>query len=310
MPLGVVFAVITYALFSVCDAIIKGFGNAVGVHEIAFFTALFSLVPAILTKPPGERWRDMFKLRHPWLVHLRALSGLVGNILVIVAFVSIPLAEVYSLTFLAPIFITVISIFTLGERVSWQRMVLLTLGFVGVLLVVRPGFRDLQLGHLTAAGAALFGGITTVVLRKVAPVEKRVSLIGIALGYIVVVNGIWMIPGFRMPSLEHLLLMAVIGAVGGTAAIIFIAATRMIEASKIAPLQYSQIFWAIVFGAVFYQEYPEPVAYAGLAVVVMSGILNVISDETRIRIFSRLTPGIGPATAASEVQPPIEDKER
>lgn len=310
MPLGVLLSLIAYALYSCCDAIIKGFGAGdMTVHEIAFFSSLFSLVPAIFTKPKGERWRSMFKLKHPWLVHMRGITGLLGNLCIIYAFVTIPLAEAYSLAFLAPIFVVLMSIVFLHERVSARRIVLLTASFVGVLLVVRPGFRELELGHLGALAAAFFGAITTAVLRHVAPVEQRISLITIALGYIMVVNGIWMIPTFEMPTLQEFLLLLVIGAMGGTGNIVFIAATRRAQASQIAPAQYSQIFWAIALGAIFFNEMPDAIGYAGLAIVVATGILNVISEDTKIRIFSRpVQTGAGPATAAAEVSPPLPDE--
>ena len=104
MPLGVLFALGAYALYSCCDAIIKGFGNGLTVYEIACFSALFSMLPAIFTKPKGEHWRHVFRLRHPWLVHIRSVAGVIGNLCVIFAFVHIPLADTYSLAFLAPIF--------------------------------------------------------------------------------------------------------------------------------------------------------------------------------------------------------------
>lgn len=306
MPLGVAFSLVAYGLYSCCDAIIKGFGAGhMSVHEIAFFSALFSMIPAIFTKPPHERWRNVLRLKHPWLVHLRGMSGLLGNICIIYAFVTVPLAEAYSLAFLAPIFIVALSIFILKETVGWSRIVLLTGSFIGVLLVVRPGFREIHLGHLTAIAAAAFGAVTTTVLRYVAPVEQRISLITIALGYIVVVNGIWMIPTYVMPTWQEFVLLLTIGALGGTGNIVFIAATRTAPASQIAPAQYSQIFWAIALGAIFFHEIPDAIAYVGLAIVVGTGILNVISVDTRIRIFSRpVQTGAGPATAIAGVSPP------
>jgi drug/metabolite transporter (DMT)-like permease len=310
MPLGVLLSLVAYGLYSCCDAIIKGFGAGdMTVHEIAFFASLFSLIPAIFTKPKGERWRSMFKLKHPWLVHIRGITGLLGNLCIIYAFVTIPLAEAYSLAFLAPIFVVLMSIVFLHERVSARRIVLLTASFVGVLLVVRPGFRELELGHLGALAAAFFGAVTTAVLRHVAPVEQRISLITIALGYIMVVNGVWMIPTFQMPTTEEFLLLLVIGAMGGTGNIVFIAATRRAQASQIAPAQYSQIFWAIALGAIFFNEMPDAIGYAGLAIVVATGILNVISEDTKIRIFSRpVQTGAGPATAAAEVSSPLTEE--
>src|SRR5690606_36478801 len=132
-----------------------------------FWTALFSFLPAIFTKPKGEHWRQTFQMRHPWLVNLRSISGVIGNLAIIYAFTRIPLAEAYSIAFLAPIFVVALSVMYLSETVSWQRWFFLAATFAGVLLVVRPGFRELELGHLMAVVAALMGGISTTVLRKV-----------------------------------------------------------------------------------------------------------------------------------------------
>lgn len=309
MAPGVVFAFFAYALYSCCDAIIKGIGLGLTVHEIAFWTALFSFIPAVLMTPKGERWRDAWRMHHPWLVNIRSIAGVLGNICIIFAFVSIPLAEVYSLAFLAPIFIVVLSVLTLKESVSLHRWLFLAASFAGVLLVVRPGFRDLQLGHLAAVAAALSGAVATTILRRVAPEEKRVSLIAVPLGYVLVVNFALMLATFEWPTLQEFVLLLTVGALGGTGNVLFIAATRQARASEIAPMQYSQIAWAITFGAVFFLEYPDLVAYAGLVVVVVFGVLNVISDETRIRIFSRFSPGLGPATAIAEVSKPLAPPE-
>ncbi|MGV3492213.1 MAG: DMT family transporter [Devosia sp.] len=304
MPAGVAFSLVAYLLYSFCDAIIKGFGSSLTVFEIAFWTALFSFVPAMLTKPKGEQWRRFHKMRHPWLVQLRSLTGVIGNLCIIFAFTRIPLAEAYSIAFLAPIFVVVLSRTILHEDVTWQRWFFLGASFLGVLLVVRPGFRELQPGHFAALAAAFMGGITTTTLRKIAPVETRVSLLGWPLGYIVVVNGILMLPYFTWPTWEEFAMLATIGALGGTGNIVFIAATRRAPISQIAPAQYSQIAWAIVFGAIFFREYPDLIAYCGLVVVAIAGIMNVMSDETRIRIFSRLSI-FGPATAISEMSKPL-----
>lgn len=308
MPPGVLFAFFAYALYSCCDAIIKGFGSNLSVHEIAFWTALFSFIPALFMRPKNERWRDFWKMRHPWLVHTRSVAGVIGNMCVIFAFTTIPLAETYSINFLAPIFIVVLSVFFLKETVGWQRWLFLAMSFIGVLLVVRPGFRELQLGHLTSLCAAFFGAIGTTILRRVAPHEKRVSLIAVPLGYILIVNGIWMIPDFSLPTWQEFGLLLAIGGLGGTGNVLFINATRLAKASEFAPMQYSQIAWALIFGAVFFHEYPDLVAYFGLSIVVVFGIMNVISDETRIRIFSRMSI-FGPATVAAEIAKPLDPDE-
>lgn len=308
MPSGVIFAFFAYALYSCCDAIIKGFGSSLTVHEIAFWTALFSFLPAIFTRPKNERWIDFWRMRHPWLVSLRSMTGVAGNMCVIFAFTTIPLAETYAINFLAPIFVVVLSVIFLKETVGWQRWAFLAMSFVGVLLVVRPGFRELQLGHLASIAAAFFGSISTTVLRRVAPHEKRVTLIALPLGYIMIANGIFMIPDFSLPPVQDLALLLLIGGLGGTGNLLFITAMRTARASEIAPMQYSQIAWALIFGAVFFHEYPDLIAYGGLLVVVIFGVMNVISDETRIRFFSRFS-AFGPATVAAEIEKPLEPNE-
>ena len=71
MPVGVIYAIVAYSVYSCGDAVIKGFGQSLSVFEIGFFIATFSLIPALFVKPKAERWRDSFQLRHPRLVHLR-----------------------------------------------------------------------------------------------------------------------------------------------------------------------------------------------------------------------------------------------
>lgn len=299
MPPGVLFAFSAYALYSCCDAIIKGLGSGLSVYEIAFFTTLFSLIPVYFTTPKGESWLYFWKLNNPGLVHLRALSGVIGNLCIIYAFVTIPLAEAYSIAFLAPIVIVLISVPFLKEQVRLQRWLILGASFLGVLIVVRPGFRDLHPGHITALVAAICGAVTTTVLRRVANQETRTSLIGVASAYILVLNGVLMVVTGAMhwPTWQEVALLLVIGGLGGTGNLLFIAATRNALASQIAPLQYSQILWAILFGATFYFEYPDAAAYIGLAIIVVAGILNVVSGEARYRIFSRNAPaGAGPST--------------
>lgn len=299
MPPGVLFAFSAYALYSCCDAIIKGLGAGLSVFEIAFFTTLFSLVPVFLNTPKGENWLFFWRLKNPGLVHLRGLSGVIGNAAIIYAFVSIPLAEAYSLAFLAPIFIVLIAVFVLKETVSLPRWLILAASFVGVLIVVRPGFRELHPGHIAAIVAASAGAVTTTVLRRVAKEETRVSLVGIASLYILVVNGTMMLVTQSMQWLNwtQLAWLLLIGALGGSGNMLFIAATRAVQASQIAPLQYSQIFWAILFGTLFYGEYPDAVGIVGLFIIVVAGILNVVSGDARLRIFSRNAPaGAGPST--------------
>ncbi|HTO28581.1 MAG TPA: DMT family transporter, partial [Devosia sp.] len=281
MPIGVIYALVAYSVYSCGDAIIKGFGQNLSVFEIGFFVAVFGLIPAVFAKPKGERWRDSFQLKHPALVHLRSFTGVSSSTLVTISFTTIPFAETYSLVFMMPLFITVLSVLILKEKVDLVRWSMLALGFAGVMLVVRPGFRELEFGHLTALLCAVFGASTTTILRVIAPSEKRVSLIALPALYLIIANAVLMVPGFVMPTAQQFGLLAASGSMVGMGHILLIAATRNAPASQVAPIQYVQIVWAIGLGAFFYFEYPDLLAYIGLGVVVLSGLVNVLIDGTR-----------------------------
>src|SRR6218665_3032265 len=288
MPVGVILAFLAYAVFSVADALIKATGPAMSVFEIAFFTTSLSIIPAVLTKR-GERWRDLYKLQHPRLVHLRCTTAILGTACVMFAFTHIPFADVYAIGFLTPIVVTMLGVLVLKEHVALHRWLLLIISFLGVVLVIRPGVRDLQLGHLAIFCSVFFGGITTIILRHVAPKERRVSLVGLQVFYSAVINGLLMIPFFVMPSLAQMAVFLGIGLIGGTGGLLLIAAARRTPANLVAPVQYSQLIWAIVFGALFFGEYPDYVAVIGLVIVLAAGLANVMTEKLKIvwkpRIF-------------------------
>jgi drug/metabolite transporter (DMT)-like permease len=287
MPVGVILAFLAYAVFSMADALIKATGPALSVFEIAFFTTSFSIIPAMLTKR-GERWRDIYRLHHPWLVHLRCLTAISGTACVMYAFTHIPFAEVYAIGFTTPLFVTLLSVLVLREYVALHRWILLFISFLGVVLVIRPGLKALETGHFVMMAGAMLGAVTTTVLRHVAPKERRVSLVGLQVLYSAAVNAMLMAPNFVVPSPAQLGVLLGIGLLGGMGGLLLIQASKQTPANLIAPVQYSQLIWAILFGAVFFGEYPDWVAIVGMVIVVGAGLLNVLSERPRIRWKPRI----------------------
>ncbi len=287
MPVGVILAFIAYASFSIADALIKATGPALSVFEIAFFTTSFSIIPALVTNRT-ERWRDIYRLHHPFLVHLRCGTAICGTACVMYAFTHIPFADVYAIGFATPLFVTLLSVLVLREHVALHRWILLLISFVGVVIVIRPGLRELEPGHYVIMVGAVLGAITTVILRHVAPRERRISLVGLQVLYSGIFNGLLMLPGFVVPSFEQLAILLGIGLLGGGGGLLLIAATKQTPANLIAPVQYSQLIWAILFGALFFGEYPDWIAIVGMLVVVGAGLLNVLTEKTQIRWKPRL----------------------
>lgn len=276
---GIALAFAAYALFACADAVIKSFGPGTNVFEIAFFITLFSAIPLILARPADERWSEFWRMRHPWAVVARALSGIFAGMCGIYAFTHLPLAEAYALIFLMPLFVTVMSVLFLAEPVGWRRTLAVIGGFVGVLIVVRPGFRAVELAHLGAAAVAVFGAIGMILLRRIANNERRVSLIAVTYLVSLFVNGILMFPALLPPESGRFLGYFVAGCFAGGGQICLLFAARNAPANLIAPTQYSQIAWAVTMGALFFGEFPDFWTMTGLGFVAFAGLFTFMREE-------------------------------
>lgn len=277
---GVIAGFITYAFFSTSDAASKALGARLSVFEILFFLTLSSFLTFTFAKPSNERWRDIFQMNRPHLVFLRNTTGVIGSILGVYAFTTLSLAEAYSLLFLVPAFVTILSIPLLGEQVGWRRWLAVLVGFAGVLLVVRPGFRELHLGHLAAIVAAGFAAVSLITIRKIGRSENRITLLTTLYLSMVVVDGILMLVfGFQVPTWREVAIFTLGGFLGGIGQITMIVATRLAPSNRVAPAQYSQIIWALVYGAAFFGDWPDAVAFVGIALVVASGLFTLVREE-------------------------------
>ncbi len=285
---GVVLALLAYASYAVGDALVKGLGGSLSPFEIGFFTTIFSIIPALYSKPKDERWRDTFKLRRPWLMTLIAVCRTASAMLITYSFVTIPLAEAYSLVFLIPVMTIILSVVVLREAVSLDRWALVILSFIGVVIVVRPGFRELELGHLTAFLCAVSAAISVTAMRMVSGEERRVTLFALPGLFTLIANAVFLVLlGAQWPSWGLLAGLLVCGVLGGVGYLLQIAAVAAAPASHVAPMQYSQIVWALLFGALFFSEAPDAIGIVGLVVVVVAGIGNIFADGARARLAGR-----------------------
>lgn len=282
MHIGVLFALAAYGAYACGDAIIKGIGPSLTPFEIAFWATLPSLLPVLATKPREELLRHALATKRAWTLSIRGVLGFIAANMVIYAFTHIPLAETYALVFLTPTFSTILAVTILKEEMTPRRWIGLLLGFAGVMLVVRPGFRELELGHLSAAGCALFASVAAILLRQVSQTEKRTAIIGYAVIVGLVLNGIIiLLTSARLPTAEQLGILTIVGLLGGFGHVFIVSAARTAPAAWVAQTQYSQIVWAIALGAIFYAEYPQPLTLLGLGVVVLAGLVNFRLERAR-----------------------------
>lgn len=283
MTNAVLLALLAYAVWAWGDAVTKSLGGTLPVFELVFFITLFSAVPIMLARPRGERWRDFWRMKRPWVIQARAVAGVISGFCGVYAFTTIPLAETYALIFLSPLFVTVLSVAILKEQVGRWRWFAVAAGFAGVLLVVRPGFRELHPGHLAAATVALLFALSVVLLRSLAGQERYTALFGTGILYNLGAYGTaTALAGFVVPDPSQLARLVVIGGCSAAGQIILLHVARIAPANLVAPTHYSQIAWAVLLGALFFAEYPDLPALAGLAVLAGAGLLTLLRERLRL----------------------------
>jgi drug/metabolite transporter (DMT)-like permease len=276
---GLLFALLAFFLFASSDAITKTLAQRYSIFQIIPMQVTFAAIPLALMV---LRHGGLFALRpvHPRLVAARGLMAGVGTVFGYYAFSTLPLADVYAIVFCVPILVTVLSIPVLGERVGIHRWSAVIVGFVGILIMVRPTGSSLSFGHFCAFLAACNGAGVTLILRKVARHEHPPAMVlAVVLGLFVVSAPVALFVS-RLPSLDDLGLVALSGLLIGTAQFVMLQAFRRATAASVAPMQYTTMVWAIVYGMVLFGDHVQPVLLAGAAIVIASS-LYIMHRERR-----------------------------
>ena len=284
-------ALLAYAAFSVTDASVKATAGHLSIFETALLVNVFAAIGLLLTRHPDERWRDFWRTAHPLAVHGRAICGLLASLCGVYAFTTIPLAHAYALIFLAPLFVTIMSAVFLKEQVGIWRWSAVTVGFFGVLLVVKPGYQPFEMGHLAAIGVGLGTGTAIILLRRVGGGVKTTSVLGTLVAYLLVFNAaVVLISGAAVPTWKECTILALAGISYGLGQWAFVMAARYGNANQIAPMHYSQLAWAILFGALIFGEYPDGIALLGIGVIGCAGLFTLVRERIRMgraRNFTR-----------------------
>lgn len=278
---GILLAFASFAVFSFSDASVKLIEGGLPPYESAFFGALFGLAALPFLRRGGDRWADILSTvnRPLWLVRFFAYPiGVIGSV---TAFTHLSMAEAFVLIFLQPAYVTVMSLLVLKERIGFWRWGAVAIGFAGVLIVLRPGFRELSIGHLGAVFAGLSGAISIVTFRAVGGRERPLSLFGAGVLGAVAVCGLLSIPGFSWPDAGQWAKLAGYGLLAAWANILTMRAARHVPAATIGPTQYSQMLWAILLGYLLFGDGVDLPMLVGIILIVGSGLLTVMREKVR-----------------------------
>lgn len=280
-PRGLAFAFAAFAAYAISDASVKLVEGRVTPFESAFFGSLFGLaaLPFLLKK--GDRLTDVFRTSNLKLWLLRFVASGTSSIGAVTAFTHLSMAEAFCLIFLLPSFVTIMSVVFLKEQVGIRRWSAVILGFVGVLVVLRPGFRELSIGHLGAVIGGLGGAISIVIYRAIGPREKSTSLYGAGAFGTLTISGLAMLPAFAWPEGTDWLLLLSYGLFAAFATVMMMLATRYAPAAVLGPTQYSQMLWAILFGYMIFGDHIDLAMLIGIVLIIGSGLITVLREKTK-----------------------------
>ncbi|MHA6324540.1 DMT family transporter [Roseivivax sp. CAU 1753] len=274
---GALLALAGFGIFATHDLVVKVLGGTYSPVQILFFSVVFGfpMVTLMLIRDaaPGH-----LRPIHPWWVALRTAAAIVTGSAAFYAFSVLPLAQTYAILFASPLFITLLAIPLLGERVRLRRWMAVIVGLGGVIVALQPGTTALSLAHLAALAAAFGSALSSIISRKIGQEERSAVLILYPmLGNFVVMSILLPFVYIPMP-VGDLALNGGLAVLGFFAAALMIEAYRRGEAVIVAPMQYSQIVWAAFFGTLFFGEAVDSATMIGAAIIIASGLYIVIRE--------------------------------
>ncbi|MEH6833386.1 MULTISPECIES: DMT family transporter [Falsihalocynthiibacter] len=276
---GALFALVAFGVFATHDVIVKSLGGTYSAFQIVFFSVLLGF-PFVTVMLMRDATHGTLRPVHPWWMLVRTLSAVVTGASAFYAFAHLPLTQVYAILFATPLMITVLAIPILGERVRMRRWMAVIVGLIGVLIVLRPGDADLGLGHLAALMGAIGGSLSSIIVRKIGQEERSVVLL------LYPMMGNFLVMGCLMPFYYVPMAPLDFAAVGAIALLAYIAmmfqifAYRSGEAVVVAPMQYSQIIWASIYGYFLFNERLDTATVVGAGVIIASGLYILMRESS------------------------------
>ena len=232
-----------------------------------FFMAVFSILITSLFFKKHLIFPKLIKIQI-----LRSSFLFLSTIFFFYAISIISMAEAITLSFISPIIATILSFVILKEKVGPRRWIAVFTGFVGVLFVIRPGFNEINLASLAAVGAGICYAFYLISTRKLSATDNPLmTLIFTGFTGCIVISLI--VPFFWTSlSLSQWVLLISLAAIGTMAHFLIILSLRYAEASKLAPLGYSEIIMNVIIGYYFFGDFPDQWIWIGLIIIVASGI--------------------------------------
>jgi len=285
---GILWMIVTGLCFVAVTALVKLLDGRVPAAESAFLRYVFGLVFLIPV------WRELIAVkltnRQKALFATRGFVHSLGVILWFFAMTRIPIAEVTAMNYLNPVYVTILAVFVLGETLAARRIMAVIAALAGALIILRPGFRELDPGHIAMLGTALFFAVSYLIA-KIMSAEVSASIVVALLSITVTIGlspfayAVWVTPG--LGDLGIIALVACFATAGHyTMTLAFAAAPVTVT----QPATFLQLVWSVLLGVVFFAEPADPWVILG-GLVIMFSVAFITWREAVLR-KTRITPAV------------------
>ena len=268
---AITFNLLAWVMLPIMDGFAKYLSSDLPVLQITwaryFFTVAFTFPIMLFFYRNQLKWSEKPKLQF-----LRGLILLTANICFFYSISVISLAKALTLAFVAPLIVTAFSPIFLSEKVGLRRWLAVIIGFIGSLVVIRPGFVEINLASLAALGTGVMYGFYLIITRKLSTSDNpllTLLLTGVVGAIIIstVMPFVWV-----KPTLNQWSMMAAIGIFACVGHLFLILSLKYADASKLAPFSYFEIITNIIIGYYFFSDFPDNWTFLGLFIIVISGI--------------------------------------
>ena len=288
--------------FSLHDTIVKWISGDYPAHEIVFLRSIIALLPILLIayRQGGLALLNTHKL---FLHIIRGLCWFAAFTCFYLSIAILPLAESYALFFSSPLFITVFSFLLLGEKVTYQKLIATIIGFIGVVIIMRPGIQLFNPAAIFAVLSAMTYAISVVVTRRLGQTDSGASMaFYTTLIYLVCSAGFgiflgdgrfaagkpfslqFLLRAWVIPNWADFGLMALCGLIAGLGFYALAQAYRLTRATTVAHYEYTAVPLSVIWGYVIWRDIPGIHAVAGMILVVGSGLYVLSRDSAKKRM--------------------------
>lgn len=268
--------------FTIVGALVKLLGQGgMAPYQVSFVRALVGL--AVILPFAWRAGPTVLRTRHPWIHLIRGLSGGTAMLCGYYALTKLPLAEVTALSFTTPLFIILLAVLILGERVRWRRSLATLVGFLGVLIMLRPGVAAFDPAALVALVMAFGVALAGTLVKRLPRDESRVTMLLVSSVVGMVLAAIPAAFTWRAPSGWEVILLAAVGLVSVGSQSLIIQSLKLGEATFVSPFSYSKLLLAGVIGFVLFAEVPDLWTLLGALVIVGSTYYIMRRDASLAR---------------------------